>query len=231
MRIKYKINDTAFAGGLFSRRLDRYYRPEFITHLGLRNTEYNVFRLVYFCTDQNMDGGYMTYTSAEIAKELEVSKSCVNKALSRLTKSGLIIRELVQRNGKLCPGYRVDKQDIRRRIAEAENSPKTENLSEAENESKEKGDERIAKGEKVSESPSPEGRGTSIRQDKPDTSRERLTPGGSSCEAGEGDRGTGASDITSPEGMKLSHSPSVRTSLTPPSKREASKGGDDICHE
>lgn len=152
MRIKYKINETAFAGGLFSRGLDRYYKPEFITHLGLRNTEYNVFRLVYFCTDQNMYGGYMTYTCAEIAKELQVSKSCVEKVILRLRRRGLIIREMVQRNGKLCPGYRVDKQDIKRRIDEVnkQSAPLRQDEPDA----------------------SPEGRGRSLCQDEPDTSPE-----------------------------------------------------------
>jgi predicted DNA-binding transcriptional regulator len=119
MRKKYKIASEVFAGGLFSQALDKYYKAEFVTHLNLRNTEYDVFRLVYFYTDQGLNDGYVTYKRTEIAAGLGVTKSCVDKAIKSLLDRGLIIREPVQRGGKICPGYRVDKQAIKDRVEEA----------------------------------------------------------------------------------------------------------------
>ena len=113
---KYKSDKSAFANGLFSKQMDKYYIPEFVTVLGLRSTEYDLFRMVYFYTDQNINSGYVTYTRADIAIGLGVSKATVDRACCNLVKRGLIIRELVQSDGKLVPGYRVDKAEIKRMI-------------------------------------------------------------------------------------------------------------------
>ena len=123
---KYKSDKTAFANGLFSNQLDRYYIPEFVTVLGLRNTEYDLFRMIYFYTDQNINGGYMTYHRRVIAKEFDLTIGTVDKAFSRLLKRGLIIREPVQRDGRIVPGYRVDKAEIKRMIEAAKMATKAE---------------------------------------------------------------------------------------------------------
>ena len=115
---KYKSDKSAFANGLFSKQMDKYYIPEFVTVLGLRNTEYDLFRMIYFYTDQNIDGGYVTYTRADIAIGLGMSKATVDRAFCNLVKRGLIIREMVQSDGKLVPGYRVDKAEIKRMMEE-----------------------------------------------------------------------------------------------------------------
>ena len=117
---KYKNDKEAFAAGLFSNSLDRYYIPEFVTHLGLRKTAYDIFRMVYFYTDQCLNGGYVSYTKMEIAIGLGVSLTTVNRAFLSLLNRGLIIREMVQRDGRVRPGYRVDKEDIWRRIEAVE---------------------------------------------------------------------------------------------------------------
>ena len=123
---KYKSDKTAFANGLFSNQLDRYYIPEFVTVLGLRNTEYDIFRMIYFYTDQNINGGYMTYQRRVIAKEFDLTIGTVDKAFARLLKRGLIIREPVQRDGRIVPGYRVDKAEIKRMIEETKMATKSE---------------------------------------------------------------------------------------------------------
>lgn len=123
---KYKSDKTAFANGLFSNQLDRYYIPEFVTVLGLRNTEYDIFRMIYFYTDQNINGGYMTYQRRVIAKEFDLTIGTVDKAFARLLKRGLIIREPVQRDGRIVPGYRVDKAEIKRMIEETKMATKAE---------------------------------------------------------------------------------------------------------
>lgn len=147
---KYKNNKEAFAAGLFSNSLDRYYIPEFVTHLGLRNTAYDIFRMIYFYTDQCLNGGYVSYTKMEIAIGLGVSLTTVNRAFLSLLNRGLIICEMVQRDGRVRPGYRVDKDDIWRRIeaVEKERCPLRQDKPDT----------------------SPEERGNSLRQDKHDTS-------------------------------------------------------------
>ena len=128
---KYKSDKTAFANGLFSNQLDRYYIPEFVTVLGLRNTEYDLFRMIYFYTDQNINGGYMTYHRRVIAKEFDLTIGTVDKAFARLLKRGLIIREPVQRDGRIVPGYRVDKAEIKRMIEAAKMATKAEPMEQA----------------------------------------------------------------------------------------------------
>ena len=186
---KYKNNKEAFAAGLFSNSLDRYYIPEFVTHLGLRKTAYDIFRMVYFYTDQCLNGGYVSYTKMEIAIGLGVSLTTVNRAFLSLLNRGLIIREMVQRNGRVRPGYRVDKDDIWRRIEAVEK-------------------ERCAAA--IYKAPS----------------ERELAP-----KATEGERGTSEYAITTLAEAELSQAPSTTKGGPPPSQRETSKGGDDLCHE
>ena len=119
MQINHKSKE--FALGLFSTDYDRYYIPEFVTCLGLRGAAYKLFRMIYFYTERRINTGYVTYARGEICKGLKVSRITVDRAFSTLQKKGLIICEMVQRDGKVYRGYRVDKDDIWRRIDEAKN--------------------------------------------------------------------------------------------------------------
>ena len=126
MQINHKSKE--FALGLFSTDYDRYYIPEFVTCLGLRGAAYKLFRMIYFYTERRINNGYVTYARGEICKGLKVSRITVDRAFSTLQKKGLTICEMVQRDGKVYRGYRVDKDDIWRRIDEAKKQQGTSSV-------------------------------------------------------------------------------------------------------
>ena len=207
MQINHKSKE--FALGLFSTDYDRYYIPEFVTCLGLRGAAYKLFRMIYFYTERRINNGYVTYARGEICKGLKVSRITVDRAFSTLQKKGLIICEMVQRDGKVYRGYRVDKDDIWRRIDEAKKQQDTSSTAAR------RSSECVTEGE------------GGTRASAITTLAAARSPRGSGTLSSIHSR----SAASLPEEEGLSHSPSVRTSLTPPSQREASKGGDGLCHE
>ena len=265
MQINHKSKE--FALGLFSTDYDRYYIPEFVTCLGLRGAAYKLFRMIYFYTERRINNGYVTYARGEICKGLKVSRITVDRAFSTLQKKGLIICEMVQRDGKVYRGYRVDKDDIWRRIDEAKKQQDTSSTASGPPVSPQLG-HLTALEHSVPFTPVrplcyPTGEGLVDKDDiwrrideakKQQDTSSTAARRSSECVT-EGERGTRASAITTltaarsphgsgtlssihsrsaaslPEEEGLSHSPSVRTSLTPPSQREASKGGDGLWHE